>query len=115
MNRTVDGEDVGMKLVTFAFEDIVALAGGEVTCSFSFDSGVIAVEQVSIDLISEFAWKWKVCAFWAFPRGDGQAGHSRDGDVKGRRRSFRRWLFGHGVGCRMDGWRMGVSALVGQS
>jgi hypothetical protein len=66
MNRTVDGEDVGMKLVTFAFEDIVALAGGEVTCPFSFDSGVIAVEQVSIDLISEFAWGGKFVRFGRF-------------------------------------------------
>jgi hypothetical protein len=38
VNRTVDGQDVGMELVTLALEDPVALY------PFPFNSGVIAVE-----------------------------------------------------------------------
>jgi hypothetical protein len=44
VDLTVDGEDVGMEFVTLAFENIVALTGGEVACPSPFDSSVVAVE-----------------------------------------------------------------------
>ena len=91
----VDGEDVRMEPVIFALEKIVGLASGVGILPFSFDSGVIAVEQILINLISEFAWEWKVWAFFALSPGDGQAGHSRDRDVEGRRRSAHRRIFSH--------------------